>query len=51
MAEKFKKVLAMVLSLALLATFCAVPMTASAETGENLKFGSDGKFKIVVFAV
>lgn len=50
MAEKFKKVMAMVLSLALLATFCAVPLTASAETGDDLKFGEDGKFKIVIFS-
>ena len=48
MAEKFKKVMAMVLSLALLATFCAVPMTASAED-TNLKF-ADKKFKILIFA-
>jgi len=49
MRKKFKKLVAMVLSLAILATFCAVPMTASAED-KNLKFGDDGKFKIVVFS-
>ncbi len=49
MEKKFKKLLAMALSLVMLATFCAVPMTASAED-TNLKFGTDGKFKIVVFS-
>ncbi|MBO7519432.1 MAG: metallophosphoesterase, partial [Clostridia bacterium] len=44
-----RKVLAFMLSLALLATFCAVPLTASAD-GDPLRFGSDGKFKIVIFS-
>ena len=49
MRKMFKKFLAMTLSLAILATFCAVPMTVSAEEDTNLKFGTDGKFKIVIF--
>ena len=49
MGKKFKKLIAMALSFAILATFCMVPITASAED-TNLKFGSDGKFKIVIFS-
>ncbi|MBE6728188.1 MAG: hypothetical protein E7562_06050 [Ruminococcaceae bacterium] len=49
MGEKFKKLIAMALSFAILATFCIVPLNASAEDA-NLKFGSDGKFKIVIFS-
>ena len=37
------------LSFALLATLCAVPITASAD-GANLKFNGNGKFKIVIFS-
>ena len=49
MGKKFKKLVAMALSFAILATFCMVPITASAEQAP-LKFGEDGKFKIVVFS-
>jgi len=49
MGKKFKKLMAMALSFAILATFCMVPMTAGAEQAP-LKFGGDGKFKIVVFS-
>lgn len=50
MEKKFKKLIAMALSFAILATFCTVPMiTASAES-TNLKFDNNGKFKIVIFS-
>lgn len=49
MGKKFKKLISLALSFAILATFCTLPMTASAED-TNLKFGSDGKFKIVIFS-
>ncbi len=49
MGKKFKKLVAMALSFAILATFCMVPLTTSAEQAP-LKFGEDGKFKIVVFS-
>ena len=49
MGKKIEKLMAAVLALIMLATFCAVPITASAEDG-NLKFGDDGKFKIVIFS-
>jgi len=49
MGKKFKKLLSIALTLAMLASFCAVPMTASAEQAP-LKFGDDGKFKIVIFS-
>ncbi len=49
MGKKFKKLLAAALALAMLFSFCMVPMTASAEKAP-LQFGSDGKFKIVIFS-
>ncbi len=51
MGKKFRKILATVLALSMLATFCAVPLTASAVASDgDLKFNADGKFKIVVFS-
>ena len=49
MGNKFKKFLAAVLSLILLATFCMVPITASAEQAP-LKFDENGKFKVLIFS-
>ncbi len=49
MVKKFEKILAAVLTLCLLISLCSVPMTASAES-VNLKFDSEGNFKIVVFS-
>ena len=49
MGKKFKKLLAFVLTFAMLGSFFAVPFTASAEQAP-LKFGEDGKFKIVIFS-
>ncbi|MBR4762500.1 MAG: metallophosphoesterase, partial [Clostridia bacterium] len=49
MRQGFRKFLAFIVSLALIVTFCAVPVSVSA-TPANLKFGSDGKFKIVIFS-
>ncbi|MBR4910330.1 MAG: metallophosphoesterase [Clostridia bacterium] len=51
MGKRFKKALAVILSLCMIVTlFAAIPvMTASADPA-NLKFGSDGKFKIVIFS-
>ena len=49
MGKKFKKFISLALSFAILATFCTLPITASAED-TNLKFASDGKFKIVIFS-
>ncbi|MBR6510143.1 MAG: metallophosphoesterase [Clostridia bacterium] len=48
MGKKFKKLLAFVLTFAMLGSFFAVPMTASAEQ-TPLKF-KDGKFKVVIFS-
>lgn len=49
--KKFRKLLAIILSLGILATLCAVPMvTASADTPADLKFDNNGKFKIVIFS-
>ena len=49
MGNKFRKILAIILALGILVSLIAVPMTASAN-GAPLKFGSDGKFKIVIFS-
>ena len=46
--NRIKKILSVVLSVALAASCFA--LSASAEDSEKLRFGSDGKFKIVVFA-
>ena len=50
MGKKFCKLLAIILSIGMLVSFCAVPMTVSADGQNPLKFGSDGKFKIVIFS-
>ncbi len=50
MEKKFKKLLAMTLSLSMILTSFTVPMKAEAASSDALKFGLDGKFKILVFA-
>ena len=49
MSNGLKKTLAIILSFSIFATFCVVPVTVNAQ-GSSLKFGSNGKFKIVIFA-
>ncbi|MBO4433406.1 MAG: metallophosphoesterase, partial [Clostridia bacterium] len=49
MKNYFRSILAFVLSICILATFCAVPMVASADS-TALKFNNDHKFKIVIFS-
>jgi len=50
MKKVLKKLLATTLSLSMLLTCFTVPMKAEAAEKEPLKFGSDGKFKIVIFS-
>ena len=50
MGKKLKKILAISLSLSMLLNCFTVPMSASAAEKEPLQFGSDGKFKILVFS-
>ena len=49
MKKKLKRLLAMALSLIMVFT-CFADLSASAAEKEPLEFGSDGKFKILVFA-
>ena len=50
MGKKLKKILAISLSLSMLLNCFTVPMSASAAEKEPLQFGSDGKFKILIFS-
>ncbi len=49
MKKSSRRILAVILAVGMLASLFTLPMTVSAN-GEPLKFGSDGKFKIVIFS-
>ena len=50
MKNQWKKILAILQAFGLLACLCMTPVTASADGQTPLKFGNDGKFKIVIFS-
>ena len=49
MKKSSRRILAVILAVGMLASLFTLPMAVSAN-GEPLKFGSDGKFKIVIFS-
>ena len=49
MKKSLMRIVAVILSIGMLTMVCAIPMSVSAS-GNPLKFGNDGKFKIVIFS-